>query len=97
MTIGVEQFAIGISWAASGVGLALWLWSWFAEKNPLRRQRLLDCGLVLISSAILLRIVTQTKPLGVLDWAMAILSPLFIAAALWRLCRTACPPADGAR
>jgi len=26
------------------------------------------------------------------DWAMVLIGPLFIAAALWRLARTACPP-----
>ena len=58
----------------------------------MRRIRLLDCGLVLLSSAILLRIVAQETTMSVLDWAMAFLAPLFIAAALWRLARTACPP-----
>ena len=93
MNLDIQSFAVGVSWVASGIGLALWAWSWFREKDAVRRVRLLDCGLVLISSAVLLRIVAQEKPMGVLDWALAILAPLFIAAALWRLARTACPPA----
>ena len=93
MTLDIQQLAVGVSWVASGIGLALWVWSWFRERDAVRRVRLLDCGLVLISSAVLLRIVAQEKPMGVLDWALAILAPLFIAAALWRLARTACPPA----
>ena len=94
MTFDINQFAIIVSWMASAVGLALWLWSWLREKNPIQRLRFLDCGLVLIASAVLLRIVVQDRPMSAFDWAWAILSPLFIAAALWRLARTACPPGD---
>ena len=95
MTWSVDQFATGVAWIASAGGVGLWLWGWFREKEPLRRRRLLDCGLVLVSSAILLRIVAQEKSMSVLDWAMAFLAPLFIGAALWRLARTACPPPAG--
>lgn len=92
MTFDIQHLAVGASWVASAIGLTLWLWSWFREKDAVRRVRLLDCGLVLIFSAVLLRIVAQDKTMGVFDWAMAILAPLFIGAALWRLARTACPP-----
>ncbi len=92
MTWSIDQFATGVAWAAAAVGLGLVAWGWFLEKGPIRRIRLLDCGLVLLSSAILLRIVAQEKSMSVLDWTMAFLAPLFIAAALWRLARTACPP-----
>ena len=92
MTWTVDQFAMGVALVASVIGIGLWLWSWFAEKDPVRRIRFLDCGLVLVSAAILLSIVAQQKPMSILDWAMAFLAPLFIAAALWRLARTACPP-----
>lgn len=91
MTFSIEQFAVGASWVASAIGIGLWLLSW-REKNPVQRIRLLDCGLVLVASAILLRIVAQERPLSIVDWALALLAPLFIAAALWRLARTACPP-----
>ena len=92
MTWSIDQFATGVAWIASAVGVGLWLWGWFGERSPVRRIRLLDCGLVLVSSAILLRIVAQERTMGVFDWAMAFLAPLFIAAALWRLARTSCPP-----
>ena len=92
MIFDLQQFAIGVAWVVSAIGIGLWLWSWIREKDAVRRVRLLDCGLVLISSAVLLRIVAQEKPMSILDWAMALLAPLFIAAALWRLARTACPP-----
>ena len=95
MTFDVAQFATAASWAATCLGLGLWLWSWFGEKDPVRRLRFLDSGVVLLFSSILLRIVAQEKPMGMLDWAMVFLGPLFIAAALWRLARTACPPGDG--
>ena len=95
MTWTINQFAVGIAWTASAVGIGLWLWAGLAEKHAVRRVRLLDCGLVLVSSALLLRIVAQDDPMGMIDWAIAFLAPLFIAAALWRLARTACPPGEG--
>lgn len=94
MTLDVHQLAVGVSWVASAAGLAMWLWSWLREKDAVRRIRLLDCGLVLISSAVLLRIVAQEKTMSVVDWALVFITPLFIAAALWRLARTACPPGE---
>ena len=42
----------------------------------------------LVFSAILVRVVTQDRPLGVFEWALFFIGPLFIAAALWRLART---------
>lgn len=92
MTFDPDQLAVGAAWVASAIGLAMWLWSWLREKDAIRRIRLLDCGMVLISGAVLLRIVAQEKPMGIVDWALAFLAPLFITAALWRLARTACPP-----
>jgi len=46
---------------------------------------------VLVFAATLLRIVIQTRAMTPIDWALAILSPLFILAALWRLTRTCRP------
>ena len=43
---------------------------------------------VLVFSAILVRVVSQERPLGVFEWALFFIGPLFIAAALWRLART---------
>jgi len=34
----------------------------------------------------------QDRPMMAVDWAMVFLGPLFIAAALWRLARTAAEP-----
>lgn len=92
MTVDIEQLAFGASWIATAIGVSLWVWSWVREKNPIQRMRLNDCGLVLVAAAILLRIVAQERSMSVIDWAMAFLAPLFIAAGLWRLARTACPP-----
>ena len=92
MTIDPLQLAVGASWVASAIGAGLWLWSWLREKDAIRKLRLLDCGVVLMFASILLRIVAQDRPMGVFDWAMIFVGPLFIAAALWRLGRTACPP-----
>jgi len=79
------------SWIATGLGVGLWAWSWVAEKNAIRRMRLSDCGVVLVFAATLVRIVTQERTMTAIDWALAVLAPLFIAAALWRLSRTPCP------
>lgn len=92
MTLDVVQFVIAASWVATAIGVSLWLWSWFGEKDAIRKLRFLDCGVVLMFASILLRIVAQDRPMSVWDWAMVFLGPLFIAAALWRLARTACPP-----
>jgi len=77
-----------VSWIATGVGVALWVWSWVAAKDPIQKLRLNDCAVVLVFSAILVRMVTQQREMSPIDWALAILSPLFVAAALWRLSRT---------
>ena len=95
MTFDVQQFAVGASWVATAIGAGLWLWSWLGAKDAIRKLRFLDCGVVLLFSSILLRVVAQEKPMGILDWAMVFLGPLFIAAALWRLARTAGPRPGG--
>lgn len=77
------------SWIATGIGLGMWIWSWFGEKNAIQKLRLRDCGVVLLFSGILTRVVIQERPMMAVDWAMIFLGPLFIAAALWRLARTA--------
>ena len=82
------QIAITGSWLATGIGFGLWLYGWFGAKTPIKRQRLQDCGIALVFSAILVRVVTQDRPLGVFEWALFFIGPLFIAAALWRLART---------
>ncbi|GAA0653893.1 hypothetical protein [Brevundimonas lenta] len=91
MTLDVVQFSFLISLAALVVGASLWGLA-FLEKAPLRRMRMTDCGTVLVFSSILLRFAGQTRPLNAIEWGLALLSPLFVAAALWRLVRTHCPP-----
>ena len=82
------QIAIVGSWIGTGIGFSLWLYGWFGTQIPLKRQRLHDCGIALVFSAILVRVVTQDRPLGVFELALFFIGPLFIAAALWRLART---------
>ena len=50
-----------------------------------------DCGVVIVFAATLLRIAVQERSMTAIDWALAILSPLFVLAALWRLSRTCRP------
>ncbi len=88
MTLDPVQTAIYASWAATGLGLALWVWSWFGVKDPIQKIRFVDCGIVLVFASTLLRIVTQERAMTAIDWGLMLLSPLFIAAALWRLART---------
>ena len=92
MTVDVLQLAVGASWVATAIGAGLWLWSWLREKDAIRKLRFLDCGVVLLFASILLRIIVQTRVMSMWDWAMIFIAPLFIAAALWRLARTAYPP-----
>ncbi len=88
MTVDPIKLALVGSWAATGLGVGLWLWSWLGEKNPIQKLRFRDCGLVMVFGAILVRIVTQDRAMTPLDWAMVLIGPLFIAAALWRLAQT---------
>jgi hypothetical protein len=96
VTFDAHALAFIVSLAGLAVGVVLWVRSFF-EKLPLRRLRQIDCGTVLVFSSILLRFVGQTKPLTVVEWALALISPLFVAGALWRLSRTACPPSGAGR
>ena len=67
------------------------------SRDPIRRMRLLDSGMVLIFAAILVRFVVQERPLNLIEWVLAALSPIFIAAALYRLWRTERPPVEDDR
>jgi len=95
MIFDPQQFAVGASWIATAIGGGLWLWSWLGEKDAIRKLRFLDCGVVLLFSSILLRVVAQEKQMSIWDWAVVFIGPLFIAAALWRLARTAGVPPAG--
>ncbi len=92
MTLDPVELARIASWVATGLGVGLWLWSWLREKNPIQKLRFRDCGVVLVFAAILVRIIAQERAMTPWDWAMVLLGPLFIGAALWRLGRTAAPP-----
>ena len=91
MPLSPADLARLVSWIATGLGIGLWVWSWVREQNPIQKQRFLDCGVVLVFAATLVRVVVQERAMTPIDWALTFLSPLFIAAALWRLARTACP------
>lgn len=89
MTIDPVILSWTASWIATGLGVALWLWSWLGEKNAIQKLRYRDCGVVLVFSGIILRVLVPSRDMTPFDWAMLIIGPLFIAAALWRLARTA--------
>ena len=88
MSFDPVQTAVLASWAATGLGVALWAWSWLGVRDPIQKIRFLDCGIVLVFASTLLRIVTQERAMTAIDWGLTFLSPLFIAAALWRLAQT---------
>ena len=48
-------FAFYVSWAVTGLGVALWIWSWVRVKDPIGRLRFQDCGVVLVFAAVLTR------------------------------------------
>ena len=85
MTPDPVELARLVSWAATGLGLALWLYSWFGPGDAIRKRRLSDTGMTLVFAAILLRIAVKGEPLNAFDWTFMVISPVFIAAALWRL------------
>ncbi|MGV9005853.1 MAG: hypothetical protein ACOH1H_03845 [Brevundimonas sp.] len=97
MSLDLDRFAIYVSWGASGFGLGLFAWSFIRESDAIRRLRFQDFGVVLLFGSVLLRVVAQERPMTVFDWAWVLLSPLFIAAALWRLDRTSDLPGPGKR
>lgn len=88
MTLSPILLALYLSWAVTGLGVALWVWSWVRVSDPIGRLRFQDCGIVLVFAAIVTRVIIQDREMTVFDWAMILLGPLFIAAALWRLSRT---------
>ncbi|MBN9480451.1 MAG: hypothetical protein J0I52_09455 [Bordetella sp.] len=88
MTLSPILLAFYLSWGVTVLGVALWVWSWVRVRDPVDRLRFQDCGIVLVFAAILTRVIIQDREMTVFDWAMILLGPLFIAAALWRLSRT---------
>ncbi|GAA0766813.1 MAG: hypothetical protein LKF80_05020 [Brevundimonas sp.] len=88
MILSPVSLAFYLSWGVTVLGVALWVWSWVRVRDPIDRLRFQDCGIVLVFAAILTRVIIQDREMTVFDWAMILLGPLFIAAALWRLSRT---------
>ena len=88
MTPDAVRIAVTASWAATGIGLGLWVWSWLGVRDPIQKLRFRDCGVVLLFSAIIARVLVQSRALSAFDWVLLVLGPIFIAAALWRLTRT---------
>ena len=79
---------VAATWAVTGLGFGLWVYSWFGEKHPVQKLRFQDCGMVLVFSAVLARIALMDRAMTPIDWFLIVISPLFILAALVRLGRT---------
>ena len=88
MSLSPYLLAFYASWIITCLGVALWIVSWVRIKDPIGRLRFQDCGVVMVFAAVLTRIIIQDREMTIFDWAMMLLGPLFIAAALWRLSRT---------
>ncbi len=77
------------AWIAMGLGAALVIAAWTAFRGQeIRRMRLNDSGLVLIFAANLVLILVKHGPQHPLEWFLMVVSPIIIAAALWRLSHT---------
>ena len=87
MTSGEPSLVFLASVAVSTLGVGLWLVSWFGKGDPIRKQRLSDCGMALIFAAVLTRVIINPDRTA-LDWVLGAVSPIFILAAIWRLSRT---------
>ena len=76
-----------ITWIVSGLGLGLIAASFFQGANPIRRQRMQDCGVVLAFGGVIARVAIQPER-EVIDWLLAGLGLIYIPLSLWRLGRT---------
>ena len=86
--------AVGMAglWAATGLGAAMAVYAWIVERrNVIKRNRLSDCGLVLIFGSTLVMTIVQGGPKDPLEWFMAVVSPVILLLALWRLFHTNAP------
>jgi len=82
------ELAVYASWTATGLGVALWIASYFRPRGSVARMRFNDAGSVLIFGGILVRIAIQGGPKNPLDWLLLVVGPLFAGVALYRLFRT---------
>lgn len=87
MSLDLAQITFFASLLVSGLGIGLWLMSWFGRHDAIRKQRLMDCGLALVFAGVLARVVIKAERTP-LDWALGVLAVVFIAASLWRLTHT---------
>ena len=87
MTSGEPSLVFLASVAVSTLGVGLWLISWFGKGDPIRKQRLLDAGLVLFFAGVAARVAIEPQR-STIDWILGVASLIFISAALWRLSHT---------
>lgn len=87
MNPDAHPFVFWTTWIVSGLGFGLVLLGLLRGADPIRRQRLQDCGVVLIFGGVLTRVMIQDER-GPIDWVLAGLALIYIPLSLWRLSRT---------
>ena len=87
MSLDPAQSAFVASWIVTGLGFGLVIWSWVGKADPIRKQRLNDCGIALVFAGVFGRVVLETQRSWV-DYSLAAIAVIFIAASLWRLTHT---------
>ena len=87
MSADPAQVAGVVSWIVTGLGCGLVVFSWVAKADPIRKQRLNDCGIALVFAGVFARVVLDAER-NLIDWALGVIAVVFIAASLWRLTHT---------
>lgn len=92
MSLQPQDIGATGAWFACGLGAAMILYAWIAERrHEVRKHRLSDCGMVLVFGATLVLTLIDGGPKDPLEWFLTIVSPVIIFAALWRLFHTSAP------
>lgn len=87
MSLDPSQGAFIASWIVTGLGFGLAIFSWIAKADPIRKQRLNDCGITLVFAGVFGRVVLETQRTWI-DYSLGGIAIVFIAASLWRLTHT---------
>lgn len=88
ITLESQPWPVVVAVLVGLAGVALWIVSWFMQRGTIKQRRLSDFGSVLIFGGMLTRYAAIGGPRNALEWMLAALAVVFLAAALWNLFRT---------